>query len=965
MAVFVIFTNTSFVSASSQQSAVSSRSPDKRIPTEEWAVRLNAGEDPEAMAKAMGAENMGQIGHLPHTYLLRFPDSQSKAKSVSTQSRLRKENRIQWYEQQVARWRFPRLETGNPDDPLFSDQWHLANTGQSGGKTGEDVNVMPVWDRGFTGEGVTIAIVDDGLEHDHPDLIANYQEELSYDFNYEDHDPDPWKYDGHGTSAAGVAAARDNQSCGVGAAYRSGLAGLRLIAKENTDAEEAKSLSYQRDDIHIYSNSWGPEDDGTRLEGPGPLTLEALEDNAKNGRNGLGNIYVWAAGNGLRFGDNVNYDGYANSRFTIAVGAVGPNGCQANYSEPGAAMLITAPSDTYLNGKNIAITTTDLSGGNGESPGDCTDDFGGTSASSPLAAGIVALMLEANPNLTWRDVQHLLMKTAVKNDPGDEDWSLNGAGLHINHKYGFGRIDAAAAVELALTWQTVPEALSLSYGPENVNQSVPNEDDEGVSSVITVDQNIKLEHAEVVFTATHPCRGDIQVVLTSPSGTQSVLAKTHSRDKNADYDAWKFMTVRNWNEFSVGEWTLTVSDPTDGDSGTFDSWELILYGTHSPLAWPDEAFTNKNMPVTVDVLSNDKDPDSDTLTVDYFSKPGYGAVSENADNTITYTPKKDFIGVDSFLCTISDGRDGKDTNTVTVTVASDFALAFEGGNEYADCGKKEELNLTGPLTMEAWIYPEGWGEMTDNGYGRVADKENIVFYLNNSGPYYNNQSLIFAMNLSNDSFAASCTPENSIRLNVWQHVAATYDGVSTVKMYIDGEEQVLHQSDGPPSGPVADNLDFPLLIGESMSQDRAFEGSVDEVRIWNKVRSQAEICSALYTGLKGDEEGLVGYWPMNKYDNVITDRSGNGHEGKIFGAKWVPGIPFEVLKDNDVNLEDVTDDVNLEDVTDDVNLGDAISVLKVLSGINVKDDTKSLKDINKDGRISIEDVIYMLQKIGK
>ncbi len=703
MAVFVIFTNTSFVLASSRQPAASSRSPDKRIPTEEWAVRLNSGDDPVGLAKALGAENLGQIGCLPHTYLFRFPDSQSKTKSVSTQSRLRKENRIKWYEQQVARWRFPRQETKNPDDPFFSDQWHLTNTGQSGGKTGEDVNVMPVWNQGFTGEGVNIGIVDDGLEHDHPDLIANYQEELSYDFNYGDQDPDPLKNDGHGTSAAGVAAARDNDSCGVGAAYRAGLAGLRLIAKENTDAQEADSLSYQRDAIHIYSNSWGPDDDGAHLEGPGPLALEALEDNAKNGRNRLGNIYVWAAGNGLTSNDNINYDGYANSRFTIAVGAVGHNGRQADYSEPGAAMLITAPSDTYLNGKNIAITTTDLSGSYGDSLGDCTDDFGGTSASSPLAAGVVALMLEANPKLTWRDVQHILVKTAVKNDPGDEDWTLNGAGLHINHKYGFGRIDAAASVDLALMWQTAPDTSSLSYGPENVNQSVPDNDTEGVSSAINVDQNIKLEHVEVVFTATHSRRGDLRLVLTSPSGTQSVLAETRSRDRNADYDAWKFMTVRNWNESSLGKWTLTVSDPAGGDIGTFDSWELILYGTSGPLAWTDGAFTDKNTPVTIDVLANDMDPDADTLTVAYLSEPEYGTAYVNADNTITYTPKSVFTGVDTFLCTISDYGDGKDTNTVTITVASDFALAFEGGNEYADCGKEQELNLTGTLTIEAWI----------------------------------------------------------------------------------------------------------------------------------------------------------------------------------------------------------------------------------------------------------------------
>ena len=919
--------------AASYPSSQITRSPDRQIITEEWAMRLKLGEDPDNLAKSSGAENLGQIGRLPHTYLFRIPGTRTRDKSLTAKARLEKETRIQWYEQQVARWRFPR-DIEMPHDPLFSDQWHLKNTGQSGAKAGEDINVMPAWDQGFTGQGVVIGIVDDGLQYEHPDLSPNYRKDLSYDFNSGDSDPAPSYYDKHGTSAAGVAAARDNDTCGVGSAYRAGLAGLRLIAFENTDADEAEALSYQYENIHIYSNSWGPDDDAMRLEGPGPLALEVLEDGIRNGRGGLGSIYIWAAGNGLSRGDNINYDGYANSRFTIAVGAVDHKGIQASYSEPGAAMLVTAPSDSGYAG---GITTTDLLGSQGYDSGDCRDDFGGTSASAPLAAGVAALMLEANPNLSWRDVQHILVKTAVRNDPGDEDWILNGGGLYVNHKYGFGRIDAAAATAMAASWQGTPDASAVSYGPEIVSQSVPDNDTDGVASSIIVDQNLRLEHVEAVFSAEHSDRGHLQVILTSPSGTQSVLAEPH-RDKDTDYDAWKFMSVHHWDEVSQGEWVLTVSDLTDGTEGVYDSWELILHGTHGPLARDDAAFffADKGTPVIIDVLSNDSHTDGDALTVTDVTAPVHGTALLNTDNTITYTPENGFTGADIFTYISSDGKNGSDTANVSITVASEFALSFDGRDDSVDCGKGETLNLIGALTIEAWIRPSGWGARTDSGgYGRVVDKEKFILYLNSVNTDYNDHSLVFAMEHSDGDFAAVNTPANSIELDIWQHLAATYDGTGQVRIYINGREQLLDQPYDPPSGPVSDNKEFSLFIGQSANHDRAFEGVADEVRLWNAARSSEEIQSALHVSLTGNEKGLVGYWPMDPPGDILGDQSGNGNDGTIFGATWCEGVSSDLPK--------------------------AILILKVLAGMNVAD-VNTVKNIRNDGKFTMVDVIRILQK---
>src|SRR5204862_474058 len=122
---------------------------------------------------------------------------------------------------------------------------------------------------------------------------------------------------------------------------------------------------------------------------------------------------------------------YRNTRFGITVGALDPSGAHASYSNTGAPLLVSA----YSNGTSGAITTTDLVGNDGFASGDYTFGFGGTSAAAPMVSGVVALMLSANPALSYRDVQRILATTARKNDPADLGWVQNGAGLWVNYKY--------------------------------------------------------------------------------------------------------------------------------------------------------------------------------------------------------------------------------------------------------------------------------------------------------------------------------------------------------------------------------------------------------------------------------------------------------------------------------------------------------------------------------------------------
>jgi len=223
-------------------------------------------------------------------------------------------------------------------------------------------------------------------------LEGNYVEEHSYDWNYNDRDPRPHAYDSHGTSATGLAAATRDTDCGVGVAFGAKFALQRMLGAFPTDAIEANALGYHcRDGIDIYSCSWGPNDDGTTRENPGRLVRLMMEECIGEGRGGKGTIYVWAAGNGREAGDNINWDGYASSKYVIPVGATDSHGVAAYYSEAGSCLLVSAPSSSRYNG----ITTTDLSGYSGDSVGDCTHRFGGTSAAAPMVAGVVALMLQA------------------------------------------------------------------------------------------------------------------------------------------------------------------------------------------------------------------------------------------------------------------------------------------------------------------------------------------------------------------------------------------------------------------------------------------------------------------------------------------------------------------------------------------------------------------------------------------
>ncbi|MDH3998602.1 MAG: S8 family serine peptidase, partial [Desulfuromonadales bacterium] len=312
------------------------------------------------------------------------------------------------------------LKTVVPNDPLFSQQWYLENFGQCGAGAGEDISASAAWELSL-GEDITLAIVDSGIDLQHPDLVGN----LLFG-GHRDFIPDGSAIGPHGTAVAGLAAAKGFNNRGlIGVAPETSMLSFRIISGEELfadEADEAAALNSWRVDVDIYNNSWGPPDDDlASFEGPSMLVRDAIESGVRQGRGGLGSIYLWAAGNGGPT-QSSTLDGYANLRHAISVTATTCTGRAASYAELGSNILVNAPAGDGAFG----LVTTDEVGSFGYNAGlgfgdlsdpDYTDTFIGTSAATPVVSGVVALMLEANPQLNWREVQQILALSAEQNHP--------------------------------------------------------------------------------------------------------------------------------------------------------------------------------------------------------------------------------------------------------------------------------------------------------------------------------------------------------------------------------------------------------------------------------------------------------------------------------------------------------------------------------------------------------------------
>ncbi len=353
----------------------------------------------------------------------------------------------------VARARARGPAAKAPSDPLFKKQWHLENRGQTGGTPGADIGALVAWAHTTGSPEITIAIVDDGLDLKHEEFRGKGKVLPGYNFQDRNEDPSATPTNRHGTACAGLAAAAANNKkggCGVAPGCR--LLPVRTPDEWGDEVGYADSLAWAADHgADVISCSWGPPD-GYWSDDPLPLAMSAALDRATaTGRGGQGTVITWAAGNG---NEPVDLDGFASDARVIAVGATDDRDRKASYSDFGKALSVCAPGGDTLSDR-AGIVTTDLSGSVGYTRNNYPQDFGGTSAAAPIAAGIAALVLSANPDLTWSQVKDLLEQTADRIDATGSFTDARGKSHPARYEggrslcYGHGRLNAGAAARRA------------------------------------------------------------------------------------------------------------------------------------------------------------------------------------------------------------------------------------------------------------------------------------------------------------------------------------------------------------------------------------------------------------------------------------------------------------------------------------------------------------------------------------
>lgn len=496
-----------------------------------------------------------------------------------------------------------------PTDTLFGNQWYLRNTG-----AGFDLNLTEVWDD-YTGAGIDITVIDEGFDFSHTDISPNYDTARDWDFGQNDGDASPFfSDDRHGTPVMGIIGAAQNGTGVVGVAFDSNLIGFRIDYSTGTtitDAIDATSntaaTNYQATDIVNMSFGLisGASQRGSRETDVGV--------GAASGRGGLGTIYVKSAGNSRGVQDT-NLEALSNIFQTITVAAALQDGTVTGYSTHGASTTIAAFGSPGAG--SGTIFTTDNVGTSGYNTsttafgGDFTASFNGTSAAAPEVSGVVALMLEANPDLGWRDVQTILAYSArhvgsavgaaasgneqasgaygnsaswLWNDA--DNW--NGGGLHFSNDYGYGLIDALAAVRLAETWTDQSTSANLLSERIDFTNTTLNVGTATAGSGFTIggggaihNDGLIVEYVEVEINfTTWDDINDLQLVLTSPSGTVSRLADGFG-GTGARSGTYTFASNLFRGESADGNWSVGIFDRDGNAAGqiTVDDIVVTVFG---------------------------------------------------------------------------------------------------------------------------------------------------------------------------------------------------------------------------------------------------------------------------------------------------------------------------------------------------------------------------------------------------
>jgi subtilisin family serine protease/subtilisin-like proprotein convertase family protein len=506
-----------------------------------------------------------------------------------------------------------------PNDSLYSQQWYLNHNSGNQLAVGSHVSVEQAWDITRGVRSVVVTVVDDSFDLHHPDFQGKGKIVAPRDLKENDFLPLPGeKETSHGTACAGIAIAEENGQGIVGVAPGCAFMPIRttgFLDDESIEDIFNWAIAYG---ASVISCSWGASSVYF------PLSLRqkaAITRAATQGRNGRGCVILFAAGNANRPINGIIHEknwpknilagktswlsGFAIHPDVITVAASTSLNKKAAYSNWGENISVCAPSNnappgmwfqetgfvytqpaitTSLSG--LGMFTTDQIGAAGYHPGNFTNNFGGTSSATPVVAGVAALVLSVNPDLTAQEVNRILQETTDKIvDPeADPQLGMRGGTYDSNGHclwFGYGKVNAAKAVRAAQKLGAEKYYVNKQARFENKKQyPIPDNSQWGITSPIAVNENFTVADIQVTVNITHDFLGDLEIYLTAPNH-QEILLQSRTLGRQTQLE--RTYTVRSHpilQQFlqilARGNWQLKVIDRSPQDIGTLNSWELMF-----------------------------------------------------------------------------------------------------------------------------------------------------------------------------------------------------------------------------------------------------------------------------------------------------------------------------------------------------------------------------------------------------
>lgn len=569
----------------------------------------------DSIAAEVGIERIRPVTGIPNTFIFCMTDRATE-NPIKIANWLMMRSEVLMAEPNVVVKAQPLYK---PRDPLYPKQWHLHHNGGADLTSGSHVFAEQAWDITRGSRSIVVAVMDDAIDINHPDFQGKGKIVAPRDFKDQDFLPVPVEFgEDHGTACAGVAVAEENGVGVVGVAPGCALMPLRTTGYLDDDAIEELFDWAAKKGASVISCSWGPSAIYF------PLSLRqraALTRAATEGRNGKGCVIVFASGNSNRpTNGTVNEQGWQGNALNgptrwlggfavhpdvIAVSASTSFNKKSAYSNWGTEISVCAPSNNAPPGAwleqtgfiptgpeittplaGLGIFTVDRLGNAGYNQSNFADDFGGTSSACPLVAGVAALVLSANPDLTAQEVKRILQETAdkiVDPDPDPQLKQRKGSYETNGHSlwFGYGKVNAFKAVQAALRHQVGLAAATRQISlPNNTSQPIPDAEPNGLVSAVQANDANPVRNIQVTVNIAHSFLGDLEVSLIAPNGRTVLLQSRNLGRKTTLQTTYTLQTSPHLrtllNQPAKGRWQLKVADFAQSDTGTLNSWQLTL-----------------------------------------------------------------------------------------------------------------------------------------------------------------------------------------------------------------------------------------------------------------------------------------------------------------------------------------------------------------------------------------------------